>query len=163
MSRAQYHKQIKERATELRRLINGYTRELEDLDVALRVLDRLSKQRESLGASPQDTEDEGPKPTKGGTVSDMAISILSESGPLNTGDLLEKLKEVWRPDLALTTLTSTLSRTKNEGRIVYENRLWKVAEQQKSAPLHLTKTVEAAGENLEGNPPTASTYSTEGR
>lgn len=125
MSRSGYAQRIKSRANELRQTISDAQAELEELEIAERVLDRLA-------ADQGQTQDEVPRQTrrtKEPTIADMAVKFLTDVGPLATAQLLEHMRENWRKDLGDTTLTSTLSRTKNAGRIDYRDGLWCVAEE----------------------------------
>lgn len=128
MSRAGYAQRIRSRAAELREIISEAQAELNELEVAERVLNRL--------ASDQDeTQDEVPRRTrrtKEPTIADMAVRFLADVGPMATSQLLEHMRENWRADLGDTTLTSTLSRTKNAGRIDYKDGLWVVPSDESS-------------------------------
>jgi hypothetical protein len=94
--------------------------ELDELEVAERVLERLSNDQDD----DQDDVSQGRGRTREPTIADMAVKFLSEAGPLTTTELLEQMRANWRDDLGDTTLTSTLSRTKNAGRIAYSDGKW---------------------------------------
>lgn len=130
MKKTRYSDRIKARAAELRGLIEAHTRELAELEVAERVLERLSEQTENIGREEQDIGYSARLNTKNATVADRAIEALGVLGPTNTVELLEHLQREWRADLAQTTLMTTLSRIKKEGRIENENRLWRLPESQ---------------------------------
>lgn len=121
MSRTSYQTRIRNRAAELRNLIAHAQAELRELEVAEKVLERLAAGEASEA---QDDAVPGERTTREPTVADMAIKTLNEFGPMSSTDLLETLQGTWRPDLAQTTLTSTLSRTKREGRLAFENGMW---------------------------------------
>lgn len=122
-SKASYQTRIKARINELKMTIAAAQAELHDLQVAEKVLERLS----DSGLSPMATQDVGiaalPR-SKEPTVADKAIEALRERGPMNTVDLLACLQMTWREDLAQTTLSSTLSRVKKDGLIDYVDGLW---------------------------------------
>ena len=123
MSRSGYAQRIRARANELRQIIADAQAELDELEVAERVLNRLT-------ADQDETQDQAPRRvrhTKEPTIADMAVKFLGEVGPMATNQLLEHMRQNWRDDLRDTTLTSTLSRTKNAGRIKYEDGMWHVA------------------------------------
>jgi len=124
MSRSGYAQRIKSRANELRQIITEAQAELEELEVAERVLDRLAADQ----GQPQDEVPRQTRRTKEPTIADMAVKFLADVGPMATAQLLEHMRENWRKDLGDTTLTSTLSRTKNAGRIDYRDGRWHAAE-----------------------------------
>ena len=120
MAKTGYAQRIRLRATELRKVIDDARSELDELEVAERVLERLA-------ADQDDDQDDAPRAerrTKEPTIADMAVRFLRDVGPMATAQLLAHMRENWREDLADTTLTSTLSRTKNAGRIDYRDGLW---------------------------------------
>lgn len=126
MSKTGFQTRIRARAIELRAIISAASQELLELEVAERVLGRLA---ESGAQTADESQDVGPRVarnTKEPTVADMAVRVLSEKGAMGSGHILSQLQQVWRPDLALTTLTSTLSRIKSEGRLVHEGGLWDI-------------------------------------
>ncbi|MFC3088496.1 hypothetical protein [Tabrizicola soli] len=111
---------------DLRATIAAAQAELAELEVAERVLERLSEGGAGFGPATQDVVASAPKESKEQTVAEAAIYGLRTRGPMNSADLLSFLHVTWRSDLAQTTLTSTLSRTKKEGRLVFEDGLWSV-------------------------------------
>jgi hypothetical protein len=116
-----YALRIKQRIIELEAMVSSAQAELDELRIAERVLGRLSAVSEEKG--PDDGKI-GTSTTKGGTVGDMAVQALQLNGPLDSGALLLILQQTWRPDLKQTTLGSTLSRIKSEGRVDAENGKW---------------------------------------
>jgi hypothetical protein len=123
MSKIGYAQRIKLRTAELEALISSATKELEELRVAERVLARLGGPSEEKG--PEDGQDRAPT-TRDMTVADVAIMTLDRLGPMDTLSLLAALQSDWRPDLQQTTLSSTLSRTKAQGRITQADGKWQV-------------------------------------
>lgn len=126
MSKAGYQTRIKLRIAELRDVIAAAELELRELEVAERVIERLGG-----GGSAGDQDKAqvvGPRPSGasgGETVADRAIGMLRREGPMSSSDLLRRLQETWRPDLAQTTLSSTLSRiSKKGGKVVNEGGAW---------------------------------------
>lgn len=126
MSRSGYATRIKMRIFELQKIIDAAQSELQDLEVAQRVLDRLGDNAEpsflplpDAGTKPKDTP-------KHRTIADVAIETLRENGPKSSSELLEIMQQQWRPDLALTTLTSTLSRIGKDGAVKHVNGLWQL-------------------------------------
>jgi len=122
MAKMGYAQRIRYRAAELRKLIDEAQAELDELEVAERVIERLAADQDD----DQDSVARGARRTREPTIGDMAVKFLAEVGPMSTGQLLDHMREHWREDLGDTTLTSTLSRTKNAGRIDYKDGLWLV-------------------------------------
>lgn len=122
MAKSGYAQRIRARVQELRSIINEAQAELVELEVAERVLERLSADQ----ASEQDVVAREVGSAKKPTIADMVVSFLSEVGPMATPQLLEHMREHWREDLGETTLASTLSRTKAAGRIDQQDGLWLV-------------------------------------
>jgi hypothetical protein len=120
MAKTGYAQRIRARAGELRQIIKDAQAELDELEVAERVLERLAADQDE----DQDIVPRQPRRTKEPTIADMAVKFLRDVGPMATAQLLEHMRENWREDLADTTLTSTLSRAKNAGRIDYKDGLW---------------------------------------
>jgi hypothetical protein len=120
MAKTGYAQRIRSRVNELRTIIAEAQAELDELEVAERVLERLAADQTD------DPDDVGrvARRTKEPTIADMAVRFLSEVGPMATPDLLSHMRANWREDLADTTLTSTLSRTKHTGRIGYADGKW---------------------------------------
>lgn len=124
MSRLGYQQRIKVRAEELRKVIAASQAELVELEVAERVLGRLA-----AGGDQHDDPDVvsgQPNRDREPTIADMAVRYLEEIGPLSSQRLLEHMQENWRPDLAATTLTSTLSRTRRTGKVVFKDGMWRI-------------------------------------
>ena len=134
MAKTGYAQRIRERAAELRAMINAAQTELAELEVAERVLERLATD----AVDDQNMGSDAGRRTKEPTIADMAVKLLTQKGPLATSDLLDYMREIWRPDLGDTTLTSTLSRTKNAGRIDLRDGKWfvpvDVARNENSGP-----------------------------
>ena len=120
MAKTGYAQRIRSRASELRKIIEDAKSELEELEVAERVLERLAAEQDD----DQDIAQRHTRRTKEPTIADMAVKFLAEVGPMSTAQLLEHMRENWREDLGDTTLTSTLSRTKNAGRIDNKDGSW---------------------------------------
>ncbi|MCZ8080312.1 MAG: hypothetical protein O9289_17425 [Rhodobacteraceae bacterium] len=152
---------------ELRAIIATAQTELAELEVAERVLERLA---DGGGGSPlpmQDVVVPAPRVSKEPTVAEAAIYGLRTRGPMNSADLLSYLHVTWRDDLAQTTLTSTLSRTKKEGRLVYEDGMWSVPATIDRKPDSSTDTdlddllgesKSTTGETLGGDAPVADVF-----
>mgnify|MGYP005840512789 CR=1 FL=1 len=124
MTKTGYAQRIRARAEELRKIIADAQSELAELDVAERVIERLSSDQDD----DQDVALRSYRRTREPTIADMAVKFLGEFGPMATAQLLDHMRENWREDLGSTTLTSTLSRTKNAGRIDYRDGLWRAVE-----------------------------------
>lgn len=143
MAKTGYAQRIRSRIAELRKIIDVAEAELSELEVAERVIERLSIDQDEH----QDVVVRAERRTKEPTIADMAIKYLVEVGPMATAQLLEHMRENWRDDLADTTLTSTLSRTKNAGRIDYRDGRWMAADSQSTKknepPLGDSETEEA--------------------
>jgi hypothetical protein len=167
MSRSGYQTRIRARMGELRTAIAAFQAELAELEVAERVLERLAEGGGGLPMPLQDVVAPGPKASKEMTVAEAAIYGLRTRGPMNSADLLSYLHVTWRDDLAQTTLTSTLSRTKKEGRLVYEDGMWSVPATIDSRPDSGTDTdlddllgemESTTGETLGGDAPVADVF-----
>lgn len=167
MSRSGYQTRIRTRMGELRAIISAAQNELAELEVAERVLERLSEGSGGLALPMQDVVVSAPRAFKEPTVADAAIQALRERGAMNSADLLNHLHVTWRADLAQTTLTSTLSRTKKEGRVVYEDGLWSVpatiddkrdGDTDTDLSDLLGETESATGEDLGGDTPAADVF-----
>lgn len=132
-SKSSYQTRIKARINELKFQIATAQAELHDLQVAEKVLERLSDGGQGSYATQDPVRLEGPDRMnaivyvgKEPTVADRAIDALRTHGPLTTGDLLATLQRNWRPDLAQTTLSSTLSRIKKDGAILQIEGRWRL-------------------------------------
>lgn len=131
MARTGYALRIKDRIQRLEDLISAAQVELDELRVAERVLNRLGADDNEKG--PDDGQ-YGTPATRGGTIIDMAVDCLKKIGPSDTTSILRSLRESWRADLKATTLASTLSRAKAEGRIKSVNGVWHVIHQEMLEP-----------------------------
>jgi hypothetical protein len=131
MAKIGYAQRIKTRIQQLDALIKSAQLELDELRVAERVLGRLGGDDDVKG--PDDGQN-GTSTTREGTVADKAIASLSSLGPADTATILKDLQENWRSDLKQTTLASTLSRAKSEGRIVSIDGRWHIATETKEPP-----------------------------
>lgn len=127
MSKTSYQTRIRSRIAELRAAILAAEAEVKELEVAERVLERLSEGSGLAGAFDADVVAPTNRTDKVQTVADAALYALKTRGAMNSADLLNHLHVTWRSDLAQTTLTSTLSRAKKEGRLEYDNGLWSAA------------------------------------
>ena len=131
-SKASYQTRIKARISELKMQIAAAQAELHDLQVAEKVLERLADGGYSASAPqnrvPSEASDRmdavvyvGKEPT----VADKALEALRERGRMTGPDLLSYLQMTWRPELAQTTLSSTLSRMKKDGSTIdYRDGHW---------------------------------------
>ncbi|MCA3453253.1 MAG: hypothetical protein IOC92_05500 [Rhodobacter sp.] len=128
MSKIGYAQRIKSRTAELEALIASASKELDELRVAERVLARLGGLSDEKG--PEDGYDRT-STTKDMTVADAAVDLLGRIGPMDTITLLSTMQREWRPDLQQTTLSSTLSRTKAQGRVVQIDGKWQAALQSR--------------------------------
>ena len=131
MAKLGYAQRIKGRIQQLDTMIKSAQLELDELRVAERVLGRLGNEDETKG--PDDGQN-GTSTTKEGTVADMAISGLARFGPADTPTILRYLQENWRSDLKQTTLASTLSRAKSEGRIAAIDGKWHIVSNTEEPP-----------------------------
>lgn len=131
MARAGYASRIQERIRQLTAAISTAQAELEELLIAERVIGRLGNDDEMKG--PEDGQDRT-STNKVGTVGDRAIEFLKSKGPADTPTILRFLLENWRSDLKSTTLASTLSRAKADGRIKSVNGVWQVVNHEKTEP-----------------------------
>ena len=131
MAKLGYAQRIKGRIQELEAVLSRAHAELDELRIAERVLGRLGNEDEQKG--PDDGQPRA-STTKEGTVADMAIAALNLYGPADTQTILDHLQRTWRADLKQTTLASTLSRTKGEGRLVVIDGKWQAAGQTKEPP-----------------------------
>ena len=145
MAKLGYTQRIRSRIQQLEATISAAQVELDELRVAERVLGRLGSEDESKG--PDDGQS-GTHTTKEGTVADMAIAALTQYGPADTLTILAYLQKNWRSDLKQTTLASTMSRAKGEGRIFVVDGKWHVASQRKEPPLGGSQAI---GEDVEAS------------
>ncbi len=131
MSKLGYSQRIKQRILDLESTIASAQTELDELRIAERVLGRLGIVTEEKG--PDDGQSRTPT-TNGGTVADRAVEALTKLGAMDTPSILSYLQMIWRPDLKHTTLASTLSRIKAEGRIRSVDGKWCVVTDKKESP-----------------------------
>jgi hypothetical protein len=131
MSKLGYSQRIKQRILDLENTVASAQAELDELRIAERVLNRLGTVTEEKG--PDDGQSRT-STTSGGTVADRAIEVLINNGPMDTTAILMRLQVTWRSDLKQTTLASTLSRVKAEGRIEAVNGQWHVVRKEKESP-----------------------------
>lgn len=131
MAKVGYTQRIKTRIQQLEAQIAVAQAELDELRVAERVLGRLGSDDDVKG--PDDGQS-GTATTKEGTVADMAVAAISKDGPADTQTILRLLQQNWRADLKQTTLASTLSRAKGDGRVFVVDGKWHVASQTKEPP-----------------------------
>lgn len=131
MAKLGYAQRIKSRIQQLEATITAAQAELDELRIAERVLGRLGNEEEQKG--PDDGQP-GTATAREGTIADMAIAALIQYGPADTLVILGYLQRTWRADLKQTTLASTLSRVKGEGRLVVIDGKWQVASQTKEPP-----------------------------
>ena len=127
MRKTSYRTQIKQRISELEAEITELQQELEELRVAERVLDRIA------AGGPDDEGDErsnAPQRQKEPTVADKIEEYVGILGPMESSDIHHTLQEEWRPDLQFTTVSSTLSRMKQRGRITNDGKRWLLPEQE---------------------------------
>lgn len=115
MARTSYAARIRSRIAELEGVIKAAEAELNDLRIAVRVI-------ESLG--PDDDAENAPYPrsAKSRTVADLIADILTAHGPLESRDIFEKAKAVH--DTTPNTVSTTLSRMKDQGLVVLQGRHW---------------------------------------
>lgn len=144
MARLGYTQRIRARIQQLETIVDAATAELDELRVAERVLGRLGSEDESKGPDDGQT---GTPTTKEGTVADMAIAALARNGPADTPTILGYLQQNWRSDLKQTTLASTLSRAKGEGRVFVVDGKWHVAGQTKEPPLGGSQAIGEDGDS----------------
>jgi hypothetical protein len=146
MSKIGYQTRIKARIAELRSVINDAQAELHDLEVAERVLERLADSAPAIYSQSTHVADVAPKrtvSTRGGnTVADQAMKVLIANDPMTTVDLLQRLQMTWRPDLAQTTLASTLSRMSKDELIVNERGLWRALSSNTASYADLTGAID---------------------
>lgn len=122
MSKLGYGQRIKQRISSLERTIAAANAELNELVIAERVLNRLGADEDE-----QKRPDDGLRGTTSttqGTVADVAVRALQNAGPMDTPSLVAYLQSNWRADLKQTTLSSTMSRVKSEGRVAHVGGKW---------------------------------------
>jgi hypothetical protein len=124
---------IRSRIAELERSIAEAQNELDELRVAERVIARLGSMSDAA-----EQESRQPSITKlttnsAATISSKIVEILALDGPMNSGRLLMRLQETWRPDLSFPTVSSTLSRIKAQNLVIKNGDQWS-APQKDEAP-----------------------------
>jgi hypothetical protein len=139
MAKLGYAQRIKSRIQYLESVVERAQAELDELRVAERVIGRLSNEDE---VSELEVAPVGISVTREGTVTDMVIRCLKEIGPSGTVSILNYLREHWRADLKHTTLASTLSRAKHEGKIVVVNGQWNIPSITKEPPFGGSKEID---------------------
>ena len=145
MSKLGYSQRIRQRIAELETILITAQSELDELRIAERVLGRLGTGFDEKG--PDDGQSRTPT-TSGGTVADRAIDTLLQHGPMDTPGILEHLQASWRPDLKQTTLASTLSRVKAEGKVETINGKWHVVHKKQEPPEGGSQSI---GEDVEAS------------
>ncbi|MFG1422888.1 hypothetical protein [Roseixanthobacter liquoris] len=100
---------------ELEAGIKEMQRELEELRVAERVIGRLGS---------EDDDDTPPvqRAPRARTVGDLILEVLGAYGALESRDIFEKVREI--QDTTFNTVSTTLSRLKDQGLVALEGRLW---------------------------------------
>ena len=127
MRKTSYRTQIKQRISELETEIAERQQELEELRVAERVLDRIAS---GGGDDDDDQLSSKPQRQKEPTVADKIEEYVGILGPMESSDIHHTLQSEWRSDLQFTTVSSTLSRMKQRGRITNDGKLWFLPEQE---------------------------------
>jgi hypothetical protein len=130
MNKPSYADRIRDQIKAVEQKIAALNSELADLRAAQRVIQRFEVEPEDSSevAELQDGfvrafVNPGRR-SEQRTISDAVISKLHENGPMDSGAILNQLREAWRPDLNVNTLLSTLSRMKVAGRIINKDRQW---------------------------------------
>lgn len=115
MARVSYIYRIRSRATELEAAIKEMEQELQDLRAAERVIGRL-------GNEDDDDALESARPPKGKTISDFIADVLAEFGPMDSREILDRVSD--RQETTFNTVSTTLSRMKEQGLVVLNGRIW---------------------------------------
>ena len=104
-------------------------RELEELDVAEHVFRKSGAQLVSAQQKLQLPEPETLNQPK--SIKEMAVKLLDQAQPngLTALQILELIQINWMPGLERTSLSPQLTRLKNDGIIINDKRLWKLATQ----------------------------------
>lgn len=68
------------------------------------------------------------------TIKDMILIVLNESeSGLSAVVILDEINKRWKKDLVRTSLSPQLSRLKQEGRLIYTNQKWLLAEKDETS------------------------------
>lgn len=118
MARVSYISRIRTRITELEAGIKEMQGELDELRVAERVIGRL-------GADDSDEAAPAARFLKPRTVGDAILEVLGANGPLESREIFEKVKEL--QETTSNTISTTLSRLKEQGLVALDGRLWSQA------------------------------------
>ncbi len=117
--------------------------ELEEIQVARRVLSRLAGSEDRAEAEPEaavaDNGDTPPDELVDGqnlTIGQMALVLLEQAGEqgLTSNEILELIRQRWLPSLARTSLSPPLSRLKKKEEIILEGEHWKLAAGNEAKP-----------------------------
>lgn len=137
-------KVIINRKAEISALIKKLQAELAELEVAERVLLRISGEKKQAPEHVQNKNiiipvDTPTKPDK--TVAEMAISVLEiqdmlDDEGLTSRQILDEIRGRGMPQLQRTSLTAPLYRLKNAGKIVRVGRRWKLSTENKNGDQH---------------------------
>lgn len=139
-------KAILKRKNEISLKIKELQAEYADLEVAQRVLSRMSFAGESASEiqnTPQNSVSSSVASAM--TVADMAINLLrlndinamlgiDEEG-MESSEILDGIRKKWKPDLARTSLSPPLSRLKKDGIIELHGKRWKLVVKKNEAPI----------------------------
>lgn len=162
MSKAGYQIRIKQRIAELRDVIAAAELELRELEVAERVIERLGGGGSAGDQDKAQVVGHRPSGTSGGeTVANRAIAMLRQDGPMSSSDLLRRLQQTWRADLAQTTLSSTLSRASKQGHVSNEGGFWRTPDKGWDIDVNLDDLLDlnsATGEDTANDTPAADVF-----
>ena len=123
MARPSYANRIRQRMAHLESVITDAQRELDELRVAARVLERLG--------TDEDDED-APRPSRPRTVGEIIIEVLEGAdGPLEAQEITLRVGAI--QETTANTVSTTLSRLKATGRVDLFGRLWSLPERKEAS------------------------------
>ncbi|MFH3481388.1 BlaI/MecI/CopY family transcriptional regulator [Xanthobacter variabilis] len=122
--KSSYLARMQARISELEGIIKDAERELGDLRTAIRVL-------ESFGSGDGDVMDVATRSGRGPTISDLISEVLTECGPLESREIFERVSA--RQETTANTVSTTLSRMKDQGVVALNGRSWGLINKSASA------------------------------
>lgn len=128
MAKSSYTTRIKARISELMKIISEANRELEELRVAERVLDRLATEGGDNATEGSDLER-----AKEPTIGEVIQEVLRYLGPLDVPSIVDSVNAMRQVPASQATIQSTLSRAKSAGLVENAGGKWRlVAERGES-------------------------------
>ena len=126
-----------ERQRELRADIEAAMEELRAIEISLNVFQNLGLRETPAITTTAQSDLFSPKQRRKSpelTIKQMIVTVLGEvESGLDAMAILVEINERWKKDYARTSLSPQLSRLKQEGRLIYVNQKWLLAEKDKAS------------------------------